>query len=72
MELKYLMETVSFFEIGTMHYQGMLCFHFISLHSGSINSKLKYFENDFHYFLCAFLVLHCEKAGIFYVSVQEL
>lgn len=66
------METVSFVEKGTAYYQGILCFHCICLHSGSINSKVENSDNDFHYFLYAFLVLHCEKAEIFHFSVQNL
>lgn len=72
MELKYLMETISFVERGIMYYQCILCFHFICLYSGSINSKLKYYDNDFYYFLYTFLVFHCEKAEIFQFSVQIL
>lgn len=64
MELKYLIEVLkSFVEIVATLYQDILCFHFINfillfhficLLSGSINSKLKYSDNDFYYFLYAF------------------
>lgn len=64
--IKYLMETISFVEIGTTYYQGILCFHLMCLHSGSINNKLTYSDNDFHYFLYAFSVHHCKKAEIFH------
>lgn len=66
------METIIFVEKGTMHYQGILYFRFTCLHSGSINRKLKYSENDFHYFLYAFLVPHYEKVEIFHFSIQKL
>lgn len=71
MELKDLMETISFVEMGTMYYQGILYFHFIFLHSGSINGRLKYSDNNFHYFLYAFLVLHCEKNEIFHFACPK-